>query len=77
MLDAYLFDVSRATTATTLLTCRTDVLADDCLDAEEKAEVCAVIEKRFAALNAGLLGNRERTRLKHSDRIPHSPIRNS
>lgn len=55
ILDAYLFDVSRATDATTLLTCRSDALADDCLDTREKAEVCAAIEQRFAALNAGQL----------------------
>ena len=54
ILDAYLFDVSRATTAATLLTCHSNVLADDCLDAEEKAEVCAAIERRFAALGACL-----------------------
>jgi|HubBroStandDraft_4_1064222.scaffolds.fasta_scaffold1361020_2 hypothetical protein len=61
ILDAYLFDVSRATSATTLLTCRCDALADDCLDAEEKAEVCAAIEKRFALLNARLAGRRRYT----------------
>ena len=55
ILDAYLFDVSRATDAITLLTCRSDALADDCLDTEEKAQVCTAIEKRFAALNAGRL----------------------
>ena len=57
ILDAYIFDVSRATTAIALLTCRSDALDDDCLDAEEKAEVCAAIEKRFAYLNARLIDN--------------------
>jgi hypothetical protein len=55
MLDAYLFDISRATTATALPTCRSDALTDDCLDAHEKAEVCVAVELRFAALNAGLI----------------------
>jgi len=51
ILDAYIFDVSRATSATALLTCRSDALDDDCLDAEEKVEVCAAIfRKAFAEL---------------------------
>jgi hypothetical protein len=52
LLDALLFDVSRAADATTLLTYRRDALADNCLDAVEKNEICHAIEKRFAFLNA-------------------------
>jgi hypothetical protein len=58
ILDAYLFDVSRTTTAIALLACRSDALSDDCLDTDEKTEVCAAIEKRFALLNAGLVRQR-------------------
>jgi hypothetical protein len=58
--EAYLFDVSRATDAGTLLTCRADALADECLDAEEKAEICSAIEKRFAALNSGAIQSKPR-----------------
>jgi hypothetical protein len=57
IIDAYLFDISRATSATALLTCRSDALADDCLDTEEKAEVCVAVEKRFALLNTRLIDN--------------------
>ena len=64
ILDAYLFDVSRATDATTLLTCRSDALDDDCLDTREKAEVCAAIEQRFATLNAGRVMRRLNSKLK-------------
>lgn len=52
LFDALLFDVSRATDAPTLLTYRSDALADNCLDADEKDEICRAIEKRFAFLNA-------------------------
>jgi hypothetical protein len=62
ILDAYLFDVSRATTATTLLICRSDALTDVCLNTEEKAHVCAAIEQRFAALNAGQIDFRSKTK---------------
>jgi hypothetical protein len=55
ILEAYIFDISRATNAATLLTCRTDALEDACLDDDEKADVCRAIEKRFAMLNAGTL----------------------
>ena len=58
--EAYLFDVSRATDAGTLSTCRADALADECLDAEEKAEICSAIEKRFAVLNSGVIQSRPR-----------------
>jgi hypothetical protein len=51
-LSAHLFDISRATDATTLQTYREDVLSDDCLSAAEKEELCRAIEKRFAFLNA-------------------------
>jgi hypothetical protein len=64
ILDAYLFDVSRATSAIALLTCRSDALADECLDTEEKVEICAAIEKRFALLNAGRLVNRPNPKSK-------------
>jgi hypothetical protein len=56
ILQAHLFDISRATDAGTLLACRTDALDDICLDAEEKTEICRAIEKRFALLNAGIIG---------------------
>ena len=51
-LSAHLFDISRVTDAITLQTYREDILSDDCLDAVEKEELCRVIEKRFAFLNA-------------------------
>lgn len=50
--SAHLFDISRTTDVPTLLAYRSDVMADKCMDAEEKAEVCRAIEQRFAALNA-------------------------
>ena len=55
ILQAYLFDISRATDAVTLLNRRTDALDDACLDDLEKAEICGAIEKRFALLNAGAI----------------------
>jgi len=55
-LSAHLFDISRATDASTLLAYREDVLHDDCLDAAEKEQLLQVIEKRFAALNARSVG---------------------
>jgi hypothetical protein len=68
ILDAYLFDVSRATSAATLLVYRSDALDDACLDAEEKVEVCAAIEKRFALLNAGLIPHGEGKRSASSEK---------
>jgi hypothetical protein len=54
-ISAHLFDISRTTDAPTLLAYRSDVLADEYLDAEEKTEICRAIEERFAALNAGAI----------------------
>jgi hypothetical protein len=54
-ITAHLFDIARTTDASVLLTYRNDVLADECLEAVEKEEVCRAIEKRFAVLNAGAL----------------------
>jgi len=51
-LSAHLFDISRATDASTLHAYRTDILADDCLNTVEREELCRAIEKRFAFLNA-------------------------
>lgn len=59
--DALLFDVSRTTDTTTLLTCRRDTLADNGLDTVEKNEICRAIEKRFAFLNA-TRGREQKTR---------------
>lgn len=52
LVDALLFDISRAADAATLLAYRRDALADNCLDAIEKGEICRAIETRFAFLNA-------------------------
>jgi hypothetical protein len=51
-ISAHLFDISHTTDATTLLAYRNDVLADECMDNDEKQEICRAVEKRFAALNA-------------------------
>jgi len=51
-LSAHLFDISRTSEPDALLAYRHDALADDCLDADEKSEICCAIEKRFAFLNA-------------------------
>jgi hypothetical protein len=47
----YLFDISRAADAASLLACRSDALADDCLDHEEKVGICHAIEQRCVFLN--------------------------
>lgn len=52
LVDALLFDISRAADTATLLTYRRDALADDSLDTIEKEEICRAIGKRFAFLNA-------------------------
>ena len=52
LIDALLFDVSRATDAATLLTYRNDTLSDHCLDPVEKEEIYRAIDQRFAFLNA-------------------------
>lgn len=52
MNNAYIFDISRATDAPTLRGFRRDILADETLDAAERDELCAAIDRRFAFLNA-------------------------
>ena len=51
MSDAYMFDISRATDAPTLHGFRRNILADETLDATERDELCAAIDRRFAFLN--------------------------
>jgi hypothetical protein len=55
LVDALLFDISRAADAATLSTYRRDALADHGLDAIEKEEIRRAIEKRFAFLNAAAI----------------------
>ena len=51
ILRAYLFDISRATDAGTLMAYRTDAVQDDTLMTFEKTEICAAIDARGSALN--------------------------
>jgi hypothetical protein len=56
ILRAYLFDISRATDAGTLMACRTDAVQDDTLMTFEKMEICAAIDARFGELNKAAMG---------------------
>jgi hypothetical protein len=58
-LSAHLFDISRTTDTFTLQAYREDVLSDNCLDTTEKEELCCAIEKRFAFLNARVIGQQK------------------
>lgn len=55
--ELYRFDISRALEAGTLYAYREDVANDETLTDEEKAEVNAAIDGRFAFLNARAHGN--------------------
>ena len=50
-LRAYLFDISRATDAGTLMAYRTDAVQDDTLTTFEKEEICRAIDARFEKLS--------------------------